>query len=1359
MSSQGSRPDDITATKRISGVQRGGQAISAIAAKNVSSAAHSHAHRNVQTTGDGDDERCQRYFCTNFNVSVGIHPRSFQASRGVDSSLASAANAAALADSFIKELHYAGFAVIHRGLVPMPGQSFLFLLFAAACLRSLVFASVESGVESVQIVAPAPFSFHNVGSPLLAELDLVTLIGCDVAVWLDGAVVGRESVIGDAMPTQISFQFNGVVAGVHIIAVTCGNASSNVTFTMLPLSVSGAMLPLRFGQHDRSAALNMIGFSKDRPSQLDLLLRSLKEYVAGWHSQRIVILFCASTPDFAAGYERLKAFHRDVSFVEEREGDCNGFGTDFQQQLVGILSANNALPFTLFMVDDMIFKSAFDPEGPDMLALESDATVITLALRMHPSVTHGVSGPRMDDVPAHFPDRPHIGDTDDVDDRKWEWVTIANGDYGYPMSLNGHVYRNSDVLFILKKTSFHNPNLLEAAMSRYAFVIAEVFGRSRMLAPRVGTVVNIPANVVQTTYPNENMGVAAAWFNDMFLAGARLTMHHLRGVQTVSGQSELPLIFYPPSVDVTHRSFVQDAASLHNFFQSPHDKCCNAACNGTESVSKEEHGHCNSVFCVGTSVTAVFSWAPNDRIAEWFPAPEWCGKMIPLYESTSQCTEGDGMCVRAVVPGCFRRNDDAGRLREGVTIAVVVNEAAVNSRRSALRAHATVAWITSEAAAASLVRADAEHLCAFDAIFTSSPSLFKSADLNAPCVGRSSSRAAVKYLPAGGTRVPPEQWRMHTKSKNILFLVDYASAPWEQDRNVLWDTLSILEGEDGVEFIDQRSSSGLETGFRFRILLGSAHQSGFNDGLLDCFLTGTVPIIRGTADATTVFNASGVLLYESLYELIDIVRHSAHETVYNTMINAALDNLVRAQRWTDPARSIIMSFTSLPFTAAFHSHHPPSTAHECAGHVVNAVVMVSSGTAPSFLKASLSSVLGQKCVAVRVAIVIDGSQDEGLRNAVMHSDCGSNSTRCRVFVRNDLESPQSKNSGESSKDSGRGLGHVVNDALRSFGIAVSLPLNASSKTLGGSVVFMIDGRDTLDSSASLLGVATALGCLDDLKRSNCNDAAVPQLTSDSGTSSTGTAQLPPMPWLAWSCLRAREQCSESVAIAFRSDLLHFISQQTMLPDIGRDDDCRSLIARLLASLKVLSGDRIISNSHTTPSAPLASVKKHVQAEPVFDMGVVFNTHAATHVTDAMPLIALDPVTSASGTDKSSYRRLVQFGARVECAANSRGSPASESCRPQITILAPRRGNYFAAGGGSVVVRLLNFWIPEEGSLSIEIDGVLAFSATEMNNADERIQFSLGSIKRLSPGPHLLTALLLGASGERFAEKSVAFGVM
>jgi hypothetical protein len=95
----------------------------------------------------------------------------------------------------------------------------------------------------------------------------------------------------------------------------------------------------------------------------------------------------------------------------------------------------------------------------------------------------------------------------------------------------------------------------------------------------------------------------------------------------------------------------------------------------------------------------------------------------------------------------------------------------------------------------------------------------------------------------------------------------------------------------------------------------------------------------------------------------------------------------------------------------------------------------------------------------------------------------------------------------------------------------------------------------------------------------------------------------------------------------------------------------------------------------------------------------------------------------------------------------------------MAIIAPRKGNYFAQGSGQVVVDLLNFWIPEEGSLAIEIDGILVHSLSEMGNMSGRVEFYLSSVGRLSVGYHSMTVRLISTSGEVVDAETLEFGVM
>jgi hypothetical protein len=95
----------------------------------------------------------------------------------------------------------------------------------------------------------------------------------------------------------------------------------------------------------------------------------------------------------------------------------------------------------------------------------------------------------------------------------------------------------------------------------------------------------------------------------------------------------------------------------------------------------------------------------------------------------------------------------------------------------------------------------------------------------------------------------------------------------------------------------------------------------------------------------------------------------------------------------------------------------------------------------------------------------------------------------------------------------------------------------------------------------------------------------------------------------------------------------------------------------------------------------------------------------------------------------------------------------------MAISAPRKGNYFAQGSGKVVVDLPNFWIPEEGSLAIEIDGVQVHSLSEMGSVSRRVEFHLSSVGQLSVGYHSMTVRLISTSGEVVDAETVEFGVM
>ena len=92
----------------------------------------------------------------------------------------------------------------------------------------------------------------------------------------------------------------------------------------------------------------------------------------------------------------------------------------------------------------------------------------------------------------------------------WDW-SVHYMDFGYPLSVDGHIFRTKEISKLTKKVSFENPNTYEAALQMFSN-----FPKSKMWAYKESVLVNSPTNVVQEVYPNrkgEKHGVSAEELN------------------------------------------------------------------------------------------------------------------------------------------------------------------------------------------------------------------------------------------------------------------------------------------------------------------------------------------------------------------------------------------------------------------------------------------------------------------------------------------------------------------------------------------------------------------------------------------------------------------------------------------------------------------------------------------------------------------------------------------------------------------------------------------------------------------------------------------------------------------------------
>lgn len=237
--------------------------------------------------------------------------------------------------------------------------------------------------------------------------------------------------------------------------------------------------------------INNIIFSFDRPMQLSLLLESIK--INADKSLNISVLYKYSNEEFNKGYEILKSRFPYVNWVEE---------IDFKKQTLELIQTDSE--FTCFLVDDDIFFEPFNAE--DIInALNENESIFCFSPRQ------GLNTKKCYTLKS---DNIILPDKEDDKFIYWDW-TKRYADAGYPLSLDGHIFRSKEIVKLIKKVSFSNPNTLEGGLQMF-----DNFPKEIMFAYKHSCLVNSPNNIVNTTYPNrqgEKHSLSTKELNDKFL--------------------------------------------------------------------------------------------------------------------------------------------------------------------------------------------------------------------------------------------------------------------------------------------------------------------------------------------------------------------------------------------------------------------------------------------------------------------------------------------------------------------------------------------------------------------------------------------------------------------------------------------------------------------------------------------------------------------------------------------------------------------------------------------------------------------------------------------------------------------------
>lgn len=297
-------------------------------------------------------------------------------------------------------------------------------------------------------------------------------------------------------------------------------------------------------------------FSFNRALQLDAVLRSLLLHCADFSNTDMTVLFKAAGEPHVRQYGELAAAygaHENISFIAEQNFrrdvlDIVGWHNAGRQpgrafraavtlgpyagQLAAGLMPSLANRLLLFLVDDNIFVRDFTL---DLVArkLAAYPRALGFSLRLGSNTTDCYWRNTAQSVP------PMADAGDGVCLFTWAG---SDGDFNYPLEVSSSVYRASEIVPLLHRLAFRNPNLLETGMARQASRFAA--HKPELLSFCQSVTFCNPINIVQSTFANRagsEAGYTSAALARLFDEGKRIDVAAYDGFVPTSCHQEVQL--------------------------------------------------------------------------------------------------------------------------------------------------------------------------------------------------------------------------------------------------------------------------------------------------------------------------------------------------------------------------------------------------------------------------------------------------------------------------------------------------------------------------------------------------------------------------------------------------------------------------------------------------------------------------------------------------------------------------------------------------------------------------------------------------------------------------------------------------
>jgi hypothetical protein len=234
-------------------------------------------------------------------------------------------------------------------------------------------------------------------------------------------------------------------------------------------------------------------FSRNRPMQLHCLLESIEKYT---NLSKIKVLH-RYDDRYVEGLKQVQLLHPSVEFLEE---------VGFESQVKSFLSKGEK--HCTFFVDDIVVKDEIDFTHVCNV-LENNPPFLTFSLRLGTHLTKCYPNNSQQQVPNGSINSGFF---------IWGWKG-ASHDWGYPLSVDGHVFRRAELESWCNHLKFKNPNQFESVMQSIPSTFAL---QDYCVSYVVSKIVNTPVNRVQEEFKNRSEEVSIDDLYDSWLAGERL---------------------------------------------------------------------------------------------------------------------------------------------------------------------------------------------------------------------------------------------------------------------------------------------------------------------------------------------------------------------------------------------------------------------------------------------------------------------------------------------------------------------------------------------------------------------------------------------------------------------------------------------------------------------------------------------------------------------------------------------------------------------------------------------------------------------------------------------------------------------